>query len=184
MSYQQSLTKNQLNALYRWQQTSNYGLISNYLRERKLTKKQEDNLRKVIKQMNIVINTSPKINKNVIVYRGYPSYLINNGKNLTNRSFLATSTSLAHAKKFGNVTVEITAPRNLKRYVFQNNREGEVLFERGTKLTNVKKHPSKRNHYTARLEKNNTPIPKLCSNRPLNVYKWERTNSNNNSNFN
>ncbi len=168
-------------------QKGNYGSIGSYLREGGFQMNLDKKYTNIVRKMNKVINDSPRGNKNIQVYRGYPTRFIEPGKNLLNRSFLSTTTNLNTAKKFGNAIVKITVPKNLKRHVMENNREKEVLIERGTRLIDIKYiRPLANNKhlYTAKLVSNKTKLANVP--RPtLNKYKALQLNSNNeSSNFN
>jgi hypothetical protein len=161
------MTPVQNSAIYSWQQTANYGKISKFLREHPnknlLSKTDKNRIKNAIPVIRRVINNSPLSNKNITVYRGYPATLINPEiLNVTNRSFLATTTNIKEAKKYGNVVVRITLPRTLKRHIMKNSREGEILIENGTRLVNIKQegflNNGKKALYSARLEKY-TPSP-------------------------
>ena len=163
-------------------QKGNYGKIGSYLREGGFQKNLDKKYTNLVRKINRVINDSPRGNKNIQVYRGYPSRFIEPGKNLTNRSFLSTTTNINMAKKFGNSVVKITVPRNLKRHVMKNNREKEVLIERGTRLTDIKY--VRPNLYTARLVNNKSPIPNSPRTHLKNYLRLNLNSNNESSNFN
>jgi len=175
------LTLAQKNAIKEYQK-GNYGIIGQYLRSGRHQQRLHAKTNNIIRTINSVINQSPRGSKNMIVYRGYTPGLIENGKNLLNRSFLSTSTRMNVAKKFGSDIVKITVPKNLKRHVMKANGESEILIERGTRLINVKE--ISKNKYSARLTSNKTPF-RLSPDTPLGNFKKLVLNSNNeSSNFN
>ena len=175
------LTPAQKNAIKEYQK-GNYRSIGQYLRSGAHQQERNAKWSKIVRNINSVINQSPRGSKNMIVYRGYTPGFIENGKNLLNRSFLSTSTNKSKAKEFGSVVVKITVPRNLKRHVMNATGESEILIERGTRLTNVKRVG--KDNYSARLTSNKTPF-RLSPITPLKKYETLVLNSNNeSSNFN
>ena len=176
------LTQRQKQAIYNYQQSSNYGIIGNYLRSGGFQQGRNNKYSNLVRKINSVINNSPRGTKNITVYRGFPSRFIEPGRDLINRSYLSTSTNKRKAKEFGNVVVKINVPRTLKRHIMNDAREGEILIERGTRLTNIKMIGP--NSYTAKLMNNKSNIM-LSPRSTLNNYKRLNLSSNNeNSNFN
>lgn len=168
-------------------QKGNYGKIGSYLREGGFQKNLDKKYTNLVRNMNKIINESPRGNKNIQVYRGYPARFIQPGKDLTNRSFLSTTTNINMAKKFGNSVVKITVPRNLRRHTMKNNREKEILIERGTRLTDIKyvrPLANNKNLFTATLVSNRSMIPNSPRTHLKNYMRLNLNSNNESSNFN
>ena len=187
-SYQRNLIKHynrllprEINAIRNWQRSTLYGVIGNILR--KTTEKKNSiyqrsskaDINRAIKNINIinkVINESPSVTRDIVVYRGFPIEIMieakNNPNGLVSDSFLATTSHIEDTgeAKYGEAVVALTVPPNIKRHVMNDDREHEILIERNVILVDIKQISAKR--FTARVKKYTPPPP------PVNKTKKEK----------
>ena len=141
----------------RYQQTTNYKILGGFLRSKyynTITNKniknanseQAKNLLRFAKAMNMDMKPGMK---DIIVYRGMKNNYYANKTSLVLKAFTSTTTSLKVARSFGPVIIKIKVPPHIKRYVFEYSnkrsnalREDEVLFQRNTKLVNIRYNPT------------------------------------------
>jgi hypothetical protein len=78
--------------------------------------------------------------EDIVVYRGLPDLysILNENSELINFSFTSVTTDIMVAQKFSNYykccVIKFTLPRKIKRHVFDDDREGEILLQRNTKF--------------------------------------------------
>lgn len=144
-----------------------YSIINKYIRdgiiepgndfENILNKSENQNEKEVIyiKKLDNIINTNKKYNN--YLYRGIPFSLINKilGKNINeiqadnielnnifNLAYTSSSTNITKASEFagdGGIIIKFIIPNGIKYHEMKNEGENEILIQRGTQFTNMKR---------------------------------------------
>ena len=184
-------------AINRWQK-KNYSSLTQFLCAHKMNDKlsKSENKNKEYMQWTSAMNSLMKErNHTNYVYRGMNSKFINSSMEIKNFGFLATSSSISEAAKFGDIILKFKIPPDIKSYTFENKGEQEVLIQRNTKLVKIKplnppptlKIKMMINHkfvFSAELVKLvNVSTPRNTSRNIDRLHQLKYNSSNENSNF-
>ena len=136
-----------MNCLRRYQQTSNYGMLGQFLYSQNLPNKlnKNTNLNKNMVNWTSALNAVLKDGKEMKLYRGI-RFNFNRNNELINKGFISASKNIKKAEMFSDgKIIEFTLPKHIKSFSFKYKstssnalNEEETLIERNTKFTNIK----------------------------------------------
>ena len=182
---------NRQRAITRWQK-ENYSSLTQFLSAHKMNdelSKSENKNKEFIQWTSVMNSLMSKENHTKYVYRGINSKFINSSNEIENFGFLATSSSITEASKFGDIILQFKIPSHIKSYTFENQREREVLIQRNTKLRKIQPlYPLKRIKnkmvFSAELVKLiNVSTPRNTSRNINRLHQLNYNSGNENSNF-
>ena len=135
-----------MNDLKRYQQTTDYGKLGEFLYHHNLPNKINKNIKLNKNMINwtLSLNSVLKSGREMRLYRGV-RFEFNKNNEMINKGFISSTKDIQKAKMFSNgKVIEFKLPKHIKSFSFKYKstspnalNEEETLIERNTKFTNI-----------------------------------------------